>query len=140
MRRHGFSLLEITVVMTIIGLTMALALPRLAALRDGASVRSAMSEVGTLFLSARQMAITRRAAVAVVLDTAGGAIELRSHGQTITRRALRAAYGIALASDRDSTVYDPRGLGYGLANLTVTVRRGAIVDTLTMSRLGRVRW
>jgi hypothetical protein len=37
-------------------------------------------------------------------------------------------------------VYDSRGLGYGVSNVTVTVRRGSIVDTLTMSRMGRVRW
>jgi hypothetical protein len=31
-------------------------------------------------------------------------------------------------------------LGFGVTNLTVTVRRGTFVDTLTMSRLGRTKW
>ena len=60
--------------------------------------------------------------------------------RSLLRRPLRAVYGIVLASNRDSAVYDPRGLGYGVTNLTVIVRRGTMVDTLTMSRLGRVRW
>lgn len=138
--RAAFTLLELTVVMTIAGLLMALAAPRFASLRDRASVRSAMTDLGASFSLARQTAMTRRAPVAVVLDTAGGSVELRSYGQSIQRHGLRAVYGIVLGSNRDSTVYDPRGLGYGLSNLTVTIRRGAFVDTLTMSRLGRVRW
>ena len=65
---------------------------------------------------------------------------LLAGGQTLLRRPLRSIYGVVLASNRDSAVYDPRGLGYGVTNLTVVVRRGRLVDTLTMSRLGRVRW
>jgi hypothetical protein len=78
--------------------------------------------------------------VSVVLDTAGGTLELRARGQPVFRRSLRTTYGVTLGSNRDSAVYDPRGLGYGLSNLSVTVRRGAVVDTVTMSRMGRVRW
>ena len=99
-----------------------------------------MGELGAAFSTARQEAITRRAAVAVVFDTAGGSVEIRSGGRTILRRTLRTVYGISLGANRDSAVYDARGLGYGVSNLSVTVRRGSIVDTLTMSRLGRVRW
>jgi len=139
MRSRGFTLLEMTVVMTIIGLTFALAAPRFSSMRDGASVRAAVSDAGALFSLARQTAITRRTLIAVVVDTGAGILEVRARGQRVTRRTLRTAYGIVLGSNRDSTVYDPRGLGYGLSNMTLTVRRGSIVDTLTISRLGRVR-
>jgi prepilin-type N-terminal cleavage/methylation domain-containing protein len=140
MRTHGFTLLEATVVMTIVGLTLALVAPRFAALRDRSAVSSAVGEVGSIFSSARQTAIARRTAVAIVLDTAAGVVELHVQGQRIARRTFRSAYGIAMGANRDSVVYDPRGLGYGVSNLTLTIRRGSIVDTLTMSRLGRVRW
>jgi prepilin-type N-terminal cleavage/methylation domain-containing protein len=140
MPRRGFTLLELTLVTTIAGLLLALVAPRFASLRDGSSVHSAMGELGAAFSAARQEAITRRAAVAVVFDTAGGSVEIRSGGRTILRRTLRTVYGISLGANRDSAVYDARGLGYGVSNLSVTVRRGSIVDTLTMSRLGRVRW
>jgi prepilin-type N-terminal cleavage/methylation domain-containing protein len=140
MRRRGFTLLELTLVTTIAGLLLALVAPRFLALRNVSSVRATMGELGATFSAARQHAITRRAMVAIVLDTTNGSVELRSGGQTILRRSLKAVYGISLGANRDSVVYDPRGLGYGVSNLSVTVRRGAIVDTLTMSRLGRVRW
>ncbi len=139
-RRVGFTLLELLVVVLVSAILLALALPRISALRDGSAVRSAMGELGASFSTARGAAISRRALVAVVLDTGGGAVEVRSAGQILLRRPLRSIYGITLASNRDSAVYDARGLGYGVTNLTVVVRRGTMVDTLTMSRLGRVRW
>jgi prepilin-type N-terminal cleavage/methylation domain-containing protein len=139
-RRFAFSLLELVMVLALVGLLMALAVPRFTAMRDGASVRAAMADLGAGFSMARQSAITRRTTVAVVLDTSSGTVELRSATRTLARHPLGATYGIVLGANRDSAVYDSRGLGYGVSNLTVTVRRGSIVDTLTMSRMGRVRW
>ena len=140
MRRPAFTLLEITIVLTVTGLLLLLAVPRFSALRDRQAVRSAIDEIGGSFAAARSAAVARREPVTVILDTADGAIEVRSLGRTLFRRPVRAVYGTMLVSNRDSAVYDPRGLGYGVTNLTVVVRRGAMVDTLTMSRLGRVRW
>ena len=138
--RPAFSLLEATVVLTVVGILLAVVAPRFAALRDASAVRGAMAELGGQFALARQTAIARRAAAAVVIDTAAGVVEVRTAGVRVSRRELRAVYGIVLASNRDSAVYDARGLGYGVTNLTVTVRRGALIDTLTMSRLGRTKW
>jgi Tfp pilus assembly protein FimT len=138
-RLAGVTLLELTLVLTLIGLLMAIAAPKFGALADGVSVRSASGDVAAAFSLARQAAITQRTRIAVVFDTSGGRIVVRGGGATVLERDLRAAYGIVLVVNRDSAVYDPRGLGYGLSNLTVTVSRGRMIDTLTMSRLGRVR-
>jgi type II secretory pathway pseudopilin PulG len=138
--RPAFSLLEATVVLTVAAILLAVAAPRFAALRDASAVRGAMAELGGQFALARQTAIARRVAAAVVIDSAAGVVEVRTGGVRVSRRELRAVYGIVLASNRDSAVYDARGLGYGVTNLTVTVRRGTLIDTLTMSRLGRTKW
>jgi type II secretory pathway pseudopilin PulG len=138
--RPAFSLLEATVVLTVVAILLAIAVPRFAALRDASAVRGAMAELGGQFALARQTAVARRAAAAVAIDTAGGVVEVRSGGVRLSRRQLRDMYGIVLTSNRDSAVYDARGLGFGVTNLTVTVRRGGFVDTLTMSRLGRTKW
>ena len=138
--RRAFSLLELTIVVALLGLLMALAVPKFAALRDGASVRAAMADLGGLFSIARQSAITQRTTVSVLVDTAAGSVEIRRGGRVVVRHALRATYGITLGSNRDSAVYASRGFGYGVSKITVTIRRGSIIDTLTMSRLGRVRW
>jgi prepilin-type N-terminal cleavage/methylation domain-containing protein len=139
-RRFAFTLLELVTVLTLVGVLMALAVPRFSAMHDSASVRAAMADLGADFSMARQSAITRRSAVAVVFDTTRGTVVLRSSARVMSRHDLRTAYGIVLGANRDSAVYDSRGLGYGVSNLTVTIRRGTIVDTLTMSRMGRVRW
>ena len=138
--RRAFSLVEATVVLAIVAIAMAIVAPRFARLRDAAAVRGAMAELGGQFALARQTAVARRSPASVVLDTGMGVIEVRSGGVRVTRRQLHDVYGIVLSSNRDSAVYDARGLGFGVTNLTVTVRRGALVDTLTMSRLGRTKW
>jgi type II secretory pathway pseudopilin PulG len=139
-RRPAFSLLEATIVLTVMAVLLAVAAPRFAALRDASAVRGAMAELGGQFAFARQTAIARRVAATVVIDSAAGVVEVRTGGARVSRRQLLAMYGIVLRSNRDSAVYDARGLGFGVTNLTVTVRRGAFVDTLTMSRLGRTKW
>ena len=126
--------------MTVAAVMLALAAQRFAAARDSSAVRSALSDLASAFSVARQAAMTRRTLVAVVLDTANDGVEVRGAGDRIVRRELGAIYGIVLGSNRDSAVYDARGLGFGASNLSVVARRGRIVDTLSMSRLGRVRW
>ena len=138
--RPAFTLLEATVVLTVMAILLAVVAPRLAAFRDASAVRGAMAELGGQFAFARQTAIARRVTAAVVIDSAAGVVEVRTGGRGVSRRRLRAVYGIVLGSNRDSAVYDARGLGFGVTNLTVTVRRGTFVDTLTMSRLGRTKW
>jgi prepilin-type N-terminal cleavage/methylation domain-containing protein len=138
--RRGFTLLELTLVTTIAGVVLALAIPRFIHLRDTIAVRGAIGELGAAFAVARHEAIARRSPVALAIDDTAGTVEVRSLGGVIRHRALGVAFGISLATNRDSMVYDPRGIGFGLANMTVTVRRGAAVDTLSMSRLGRARW
>ena len=139
-RPNGFSLLEVTLVVTILGLLLALAVPRLAAMRDAAAVRAAVGEIGSTFALARASSIARRAITAVVIDTAAGELVVRSSGETIARRTIQRSYGVGLRVNRDSVVYDSRGLGYGVSNVTLLVRRGTFVDTLSMSRLGRLRY
>jgi prepilin-type N-terminal cleavage/methylation domain-containing protein len=139
-RKAGFSLTEVTVALAVTAIVLSIALHRFSALRDATSVRAAAGDLGSAFSLARQFAVSRRRVVAIVLDTGRGVVELRSDGVRVLRRELGASYGVRLGSNRDSAVYDARGLGYGLSNLSVAIRRGHFVDTLTMSRLGRVRW
>jgi len=140
MRRPGLTVLELIIALTIVGLLTAVAIPRLVGLRNASAVRSASSEIAASFTLARQTAIMGRRTVAVVLDTASGEVIVRSGGRLVSRRQLRGIYSVLLSANRDSAVYDGRGMGFGVSNITIRVRRGSFVDTLTMSRLGRLTW
>lgn len=120
-------------------LLAAIALPQLRDSRDRMSARAAVQEAGSLFSLARRTAIARRAPVAVVIDTGGGAITVRIGPSRIAHQGLRDRYGVVVRASRDTMAYDPRGLGYGAANLTVIASRGRAAETLFVSRLGRTR-
>jgi prepilin-type N-terminal cleavage/methylation domain-containing protein len=140
LRNHrGTTLTELIVVMIVLAALSAIALPRYRESADRFAVRSAIQEASAMFTLARRTAITRRSMVGVIVDTAGAAVIVRAAGTELARRSLRARYGVGLSATRDSMAYDPRGLGYGAANLTIVARRGRGAETLSVSRLGRTR-
>jgi Tfp pilus assembly protein FimT len=138
-RQRGTTVVELVVVLIVIGALAAIALPRFREAADRFAARSAIHETRSLFTFARRAAITRRAVVGVITDTSADAIVVRSGGVELARGSLRERYGVTLTATRDSMSYDPRGLGYGAANLTIVARRGQGAETLFVSRLGRTR-
>jgi prepilin-type N-terminal cleavage/methylation domain-containing protein len=137
--RRGTTLTELVVVVIVIAALATIALPRFREAADRFAARSAIREAGSLFSFARRSAITRRSAVGVITDTSSGTILVRVGELELARAALRERYGVRLSATRDSMSYDPRGLGYGAANLTIVARRGGGAETLSVSRLGRTR-
>ena len=73
------------------------------------------------------------------LDTLTGSVVVHLRSDTVARYALAAVYRVRLSATRDSAAYGATGVGYGGSNLRVVVRRGTAVDTVVVSRLGRVR-
>lgn len=139
-RRTGFTLLELVLVLAIVGVLSALAIPRAGALLDGIGVRGAAAEAEALFSVARHAALSRGARVSVDLDAATGRLVVRAGSDTLRVRDLGAAHGVAMTSTRSSASYSPGGLGYGASNLSIVFTRGAAAESVYLSRLGRVRW
>jgi len=137
--RRGTTLLEITAVLAILGIMLTVAFPRFAAYRDRVAVGAGTTSAVALLATARYAAVRRATVTAISFDTVAAIITVFSGPDTIERRSLRAAHGVRLAASRDSIAYSPSGMGYGAANTSLVVSRGAAAETLTVSRLGRVR-
>jgi len=137
--RRAYTLLELVIVVTLAGILASITLPRVRLLLDRQSVHSATSEIASVLASARLLALRGHAAVAVEVDSATGMLCVRRGGDTILLRNVATAHGIRLGHTRDSLTYDAYGLGRGAANLSIIVQRGAAVETVFVSRFGRVR-
>ena len=137
--RRAATLPELLIVLGLLGLVAAFALRAGAPLLDAARVRSAADELRSAYATARELAMLRSERAAVHVAPATGLVVVHVRADTALRRPLGALYGVRLTTTRDSMAYAASGLGWGAANLRVIVTRGASAETVTVSRLGRVR-
>jgi Tfp pilus assembly protein PilE len=136
--RPAFTIIETTIVVCLISILTAIAIPSFARVIDAIEVREAATEVETSFSVARHLAIARGAQAFVELDTAGRKVIVRIASDTVRKREL-AQHNIEMKATRTSMSYSAIGVGYGAANLTVVLSRNRSFDSVVVSRLGRVR-
>lgn len=137
--RTGVTLIELTVVLAVIAILAAIALPRAGRVLDRARVSAATMEGVAVFGVGRHLAIRRGRRTTVVIDTATATMLVLVGDDTAHRRPLGVTHGVRLRATRDSMSFHPTGIGYGTANLTLRLERGRAADTIVVSRLGRVR-
>ena len=136
--RVAFTLIELTITLCIVSILSAIAVPGAGKLLDGIHVNGAVVEIASMFGTARHLAISRSRQTSVEIDTAERVIRIRSGGSLLRERDL-GVHDVKLSATRARMEYSPTGMGYGAANLSVVVRRNGSVDTVFVSRLGRVR-
>ena len=137
--RRAFSVMELTIVLAVVGILSAIAMPAAAGFLDRIRVRAAVIQIESTFAAARHIAIARAAQASVHIDTVTQVISVTVAGDTLRRSAVGREQGVDLTANRSGMSYSPTGIGYGAANLSVGVRRGLVADTIVVSRLGRVR-
>ncbi|MEO6865959.1 MAG: GspH/FimT family pseudopilin [Gemmatimonadaceae bacterium] len=137
--RSGFSLLELVVVATIIGVAAGVAIPRTRYLIERIAVRGAADDAAAMLELARHTAMMRGDRISVDIDSAPARLTMRAGNDTLRRRDEKAIHGVRYAATRPSVVYSQLGMGFGVSNLTLVVTRGTAAETVTVSRLGRVR-
>jgi Tfp pilus assembly protein FimT len=130
---------EIAVTLCILSVLTAIAVPQAAEIIDRIHVRGAVMDITSVFSSARHIAIARSTQAMVEIDPAAQTIYLIVAADTLRKRDIGTEYGVQISATRERMSYSPTGTGYGAANLSVVVRRSAAVDTVFVSRLGRVR-
>jgi prepilin-type N-terminal cleavage/methylation domain-containing protein len=137
--KNGFTLIEVVLVALLVSLMTGIAILRGARFVDSIEVRGAITEIESLFSLARHIAIARGSQSTLEIDAGNGVLSVRSGGEVIRARDVGEAHGVELVTNRSSMTYSPIGVGYGAANFSLVVRRNAVVDTVIISRLGRIR-
>jgi prepilin-type N-terminal cleavage/methylation domain-containing protein len=137
--RHAFTLIELAATLCILSILSAITIPRAGRFLDRIHVRGAVIEIESLFSTARHIAIARRAQITVDIDTSARAIHVTTGGARLRTANIGADHDVLLSATRSGMSYSATGMGYGAANLSVVVRRNSVVDTVFVSRLGRLR-
>ncbi len=137
--RHGFTLLDQLLAITIMGTLLAVGVQQAGALRDTLALRAAHHAVAEAFALARDHASAAGVRPAVRFGRTDARVAVHNGADTLWSASTMALYGVSLEASRDSMAYLPSGLGYGAANMRVVLSRGQQQDTIAVSRLGRVR-
>jgi prepilin-type N-terminal cleavage/methylation domain-containing protein len=138
--RRGFTLVEMAIALVVLGVLAGLAAPRIAGYSARLAVRRAKDETAAFYNRARIAAVYRGARVRVVftgdslLAVAEGAVD-----STVWRIPGPARYGVVLNTSRAETRFYPNGIGLGASNTKLIFQKGTAADSLTISRLGRIR-
>ena len=137
--RRGSTLVEQLCIISLVGTLAAITVRSGAQLIDAATVHAASRDVADLFALARDQAVASGMRTAVRLDAVHGRMLVHTAVDTIAKLDLAQRSDVRITTSRDSMAYSASGLGYGAANLRVILHRGLSADTVTVSRLGRVR-
>ena len=137
--RHGYTLLELALVLAVAGLTLGIALPRLSALHDTLEVEQAARELGTAHRRARIAAILRGRPVVLAISPDSLACRIAGGTGRLWKRPGPAGTGVQMAGPVRQITFSPVGLTVGLANASYRFTRGSASRTVVISRLGRVR-
>jgi prepilin-type N-terminal cleavage/methylation domain-containing protein len=140
---RGFTLTELAVALAMVALFLAVGLPRLSGVLDWVAADRAAREVTTALAVARAAAVMRgtRTRVTIAADT----LRIDRWEGTDWRPYQRwpgpITEGVMLEVSNPEVVFGPTGMGWGASNTKVVLRRGSHTETITTSRLGRVkRW
>jgi Tfp pilus assembly protein FimT len=152
---QGTSLVEVVVVVVVLGIVLLIALPSLARTRARVGVMVARENFTTLHALARQISAQYGRISKLHVDPGGGRIWVtvdtssRAAAQTldtigeISVGGGELGGGVRLEGTPRTICFDPRGLATArgncdLPNATLVFRCGAVADTITVSRLGRL--
>ncbi len=138
--RLAHTLPELALTLSLMGLLTAIALPPMVATSARWRLRAASGDVVNAIVHAREAALARGAMTTVVINAPAAEIRVTCGTDTLYRRAIGALHGVAMAASGDTVRFAPDGLATGVSNLTVLLVLGARVDSVVVSRLGRVRW
>jgi prepilin-type N-terminal cleavage/methylation domain-containing protein len=139
MRRNGFTLIEMVIVIVVMGLILMIAMPKLTNWSDGAAARGARTKATSMLAKARASAIQNNKPTRVEFNGTNGAVVVVGTTDTLEKVTLGTEYGVSMSPSSWSVTYDPRGIGTpSQTTLNISFTRSGKSSGLTVSGYGRV--
>ena len=137
----GFTLLELMVVACIVGVLLALGFPRAVRFLDWIETELAVRDVTTALAVGRNGAVLQSTRARITIDRDTLRIDrFGAQGwEPFWRTPGPSSRGVALQISNPLVIFGPTGVGWSASNTTIVLRRGSQAETITMSRLGRVK-
>ena len=137
----GFTLLEFVVVTCMAAILTALWLPRAARLMDWLATERAVRDVTTALALGQHGAVARATRARASFDVDTIRIDrFESQGWVPWWRTPGpAVHGVEMEVSNPVVVFGPTGMAWGVSNTKIVLRRGSQAETITMSRVGRVK-
>jgi prepilin-type N-terminal cleavage/methylation domain-containing protein len=139
----GFTLHELIVVICIAAVLMAFWIPRAARMLDWISTEAAVRDVTTALAVARHGAVMQATRARLTISPDSLRIDRFADDargwEPWWRIPGPASHGAVLLVSNPVVVFGPTGMGWGVSNTKVVLQRGSQSETITMSRVGRVK-
>jgi len=140
-RSHGFSLVEMVIVISIVGVLMLIAIPRAERALARSNIVGARVGFGNLFHRARTAAIQSRRPTSI--NFASGTAFVTSGGGTIFGSSTLAlhfqtSYGVTATASASSLTIQPTGLVTTGTPFVLELVRGEVRDTISITGYGRI--
>jgi Tfp pilus assembly protein FimT len=143
--RAGYTVLELTIVCTTVGLIMAIVVPSVKGMSSAAEMGTLQQTIASYATVAREAAVQRgRPTTLSVMDDSVWVTTTNAAGATVILRnkvGVDPSTGITLQKDNDVITFDRRGY----TNVTTSnkakfiIRHGTARDTVCITRGGQVK-
>jgi prepilin-type N-terminal cleavage/methylation domain-containing protein len=138
--RRGITLPELLIALVLLGLLTLIAAPRLLAVMGAAALRAEATLVLSALDVARTSAVRLGTPTTLTLTEDRYLVEGGVPGDSAApwERAGPASRGVGLSGGGAPIRFGAAGIALGVANRTITLRRGGATRRIVISRLGRI--
>lgn len=142
MPRTGTTLLELALVIVILGILAAIAVPRITLIADEAAVRHQAHRLVGALDAARGAGIRLGTPAGLTVGTARLTVAASVGGvpTTVWDAPGPTDEGVSVSGAGAPIMFGPAGLAVGASNRTIVLSRGAASRRVVISRLGRITY